>query len=411
LDQAAAKAVLDHLFRAGVEAAAPSRVLPAALATLDAPPTLLMAAGKAGVEMAEAALEAGVRPRAGLVVTRQGQGRPLPGLEGIEAAHPVPDGASLQAARRMLAMAKAAGEDDHILMLLSGGASALLCAPAEGLTLDAKQALTKALLRSGAPVDEINVVRRHLSAIKGGRLAAAAHPAKITTLAISDVVDDRPEAIGSGPTVADPAALADARAVLARYGVADPGLGWSESVKPGDPRLARCAYRVVASAALSLDAVQAAAHRAGYAPVRLGDQLQGEARDLGARHAAVARAHADRGGRLALISGGELTVTVRGDGRGGPNFEYAAALALGLEGFGGVASLSGDSDGIDGNCGAAGAFVFGDTADRASAASHRLDQALLDSDTASAFAAIGDVFAPGPTGTNVNDIRIILVGL
>ena len=385
MDRADAKATLERLFHAGVAAALPSAVVP------------------------EAALAAGVRPRAGLVVTRRGQGRPLRGMAVIEAAHPTPDETSVAAARRMLALADGASADDHVLMLLSGGASALLCLPGEGLTLAAKQAVTRALLRCGAPVQEINTVRRHLSAIKGGRLAAAAWPARVTTLAISDVVGDAPEAIGSGPTAADPTTLAQAKAILARYGVEDPGAGWSESPGPGDLRLTGSGCRIIASARQSLDAVRRAAAAEGFEPVSLGDDLEGEARDLGARHAGIARDHAGRRGRFALISGGELTVTMTGDGRGGPNFEYAAALALGMEGLAGVAALCGDSDGIDGNSGASGAFAFGDAAARARAAGRPLDRALAGSDTATAFAALGEVFAPGPTGTNVNDLRIILI--
>ena len=408
------KALLTRLFRAGVEAALPDRVVPDAVRALDAPPTILFAAGKGAVEMAEAALSAGVRPRAGLVVAREGQGRPLPGLTVLEAAHPTPDARSVEAARRMLALAQSATADDHVLMLLSGGASALLCLPGEGLTLEDKQAITRSLLRSGAPVHEINTVRRHLSAIKGGRLAAAAYQARVTTLAISDVVGDAPEAIGSGPTAADPTTLGQARAILAHHRVADPGVGWSESVKPGDPRLARSSFHVIASARQSLDAIRAAAEAAGYRPISLGDDLEGEARTIGARHAETVREHlkANGGEPLALISGGELTVTVLGEGRGGPNFDYAAALALGLADMADavdVAALAGDSDGIDGNSGASGAFVFAGTAARAQAAGRPLDQALATSDAATAFAVIGDVFAPGPTGTNVNDLRIILI--
>ena len=351
MDQAAAKATLERLFRAGVEAALPRNVVPAAVRALAVPPTILLAAGKGAVEMAQEALAAGVRPRAGLVVTRHGEARPLLGLQVIEAAHPTPDASSVEAARRMMAIAESAGADDHVLMLLSGGASALLCLPGDRLSLASKQVVTRALLRSGAPVNEINTVRRHLSAIKGGRLAAAAHPARLTTLAISDVVGDAPEAIGSGPTAPDPTTLEQAKAILARYGVADPGAGWSESLKPGDPRLAGATHRVIASARLSLDAMRAAAEAEGYTPISLGDDLEGEARNLGARHAQIAREYMGRDGRFALISGGEATVTMTGDGRGGPNFEYAAALALGIDGLGPVAALSGDSDGIDGNSG------------------------------------------------------------
>jgi glycerate 2-kinase len=409
LDRAAAKATLERLFRAGVAAALPSAVVPEAVRGLAESPTILLAAGKGAAEMAEAALAAGVTPLAGLVVTRFGQGRPSPGLEVIQAAHPIPDASSLAAARRMLVLAGDATADDRILMLLSGGASALLCLPGVGLTLDAKQAVTRALLRSGAPVEAINTVRRHLSGIKGGRLAAAAYPARLTTLAISDVVGDAPEAIGSGPTAPDPTTMAEAKAILARHGVADPGAGWSESLKGGDPRLARSTYRVIASARMSLNAMRAAAERVGFEPVSLGDNLEGEARALGARHAAIARNYAERGGRFALISGGETTVTLRGGGKGGPNFEYAAALALGIEGLTSVCALSGDSDGIDGNADASGAFVDGDSAGRARESGLSLDRALAANDTASAFAALGDVFAPGHTGTNVNDFRLILI--
>ena len=344
------------------------------------------------------------------MVTRQGEGRALLGLAVIEAAHPTPDASSMKAADRMLALAHAAGADDHILMLLSGGASALLCRPGEGLDLAGKQAITRALLRSGAPIGEVNTVRRHLSAIKGGRLAVAAYPARVTTLAVSDVVGDAPEVIGSGPTAPDPTTLDEAKAILHRYGVADPGAGWSESIKPVDPRLGRASHHVIVSAKDSLDAMRRAAEAEGYAVVGLGDSLEGEARDLGARHAEVAQDYARRGGRYALISGGELTVTVRGDGVGGPNFEYAAALALGLDGAPSIAALAGDSDGIDGVSGASGAFVFGDSAGRARDAGFALPAALDANDTATAFRAIGDVFEPGATGVNVNDLRLILVG-
>jgi hydroxypyruvate reductase len=259
-------------------------------------------------------------------------------------------------------------------------------------------------------VQDVNTVRRHLSAIKGGRLAVAACPARVTTLVVSDVVGDAPEAIGSGPTAPDPTTLDQAKAILNRYGVSDPGAGWSESIKPGDPRLARASYRVIASARDSLNAMRRAADAAGYETVTLGDELEGEARDVGVHHAAIARDYARRGGRYALISGGELTVTVRGGGVGGPNFEYAAALALGLDGASSIAALAGDSDGIDGVSGASGAFVFGDSVARALAVDLSLPAALEANDTAKAFRAIGDVFEPGATGVNVNDLRLILVG-
>ncbi len=410
MEQPAAKALLERLFRTGLAAASPHARVSEAVSTLFTPPTLLLAVGKGAGAMAEAALAAGVTPRAGVVVLRRGEGRPLPGVEVIEAAHPTPDASSIKAAERMLGLAQDAGADDHILMLLSGGASALLCRPGPGLDLVGKQAITHALLRSGAPVQDVNTVRRHLSAIKGGRLAVAACPARVTTLVVSDVVGDAPEAIGSGPTAPDPTTLDQAKAILNRYGVSDPGAGWSESIKPGDPRLARASYRVIASARDSLNAMRRAADAAGYETVTLGDELEGEARDVGVHHAAIARDYARRGGRYALISGGELTVTVRGGGVGGPNFEYAAALALGLDGASSIAALAGDSDGIDGVSGASGAFVFGDSVARALAVDLSLPAALEANDTAKAFRAIGDVFEPGATGVNVNDLRRILVG-
>ena len=361
------------------------------------------------MEMAEVVEASWIGPMDGVVVTRLGEGRPLRHLMVMEAPHPTPDERSVAAAEALLAAAKAAGPDDLVLVLLSGGASSLLCLAGEGLSLEAKQAVTRGLLRSGAPIQDINLVRRHLSGIKGGRLAAAAHPAPVLTLAISDVVSDAPEAIGSGPTVGDPSTVEEARAALARHGVADPGAGWSETIKPGDPRLAGSEFRIVASARTALAAVVEAAWAAGYRPVMLGEGIEGEARVVGAAHAAVALAAAKQGDCCALISGGEMTVTVTGSGRGGPNFEYAAALALGLAGAPGIHALAADSDGIDGNAGAAGALVAPDTLARLSAKGIDLAARLAANDAAPAFEAIGDVFAPGPTGTNVNDLRVILV--
>lgn len=406
---AAQKAELTRLFETGLEAARPTKAVAAALSTMGTGHTLLLAAGKAAAEMTEAALDAGVRPRRGLVVVRRGEGRPLPGLEVLEAAHPEPDGSSVRAGRAMLALARSATREDRALALLSGGASSLLCAPPPALGLRRKRALMGALLRSGASVEELNVVRRHLSRLKGGRLAVALHPATVHTLALSDVVGDAPEAIASGPTAADPSTVDDAQRILARYGLCDPGVGWTESVKPGDPRLATSVWRMVASARDGLAAVAQAARALGFEPVDLGVDLVGEARVVGARHGAAVRRRWPPEQPLAFISGGELTVVVTGQGAGGPNFEYAAALALALEGLGGVAALAGDTDGLDGVSGACGAFVFADTASRARAAGRPLEDALETHDTAPAFAAVDGVYAPGPTGTNVNDFRIILV--
>ncbi len=350
------------------------------------------------------------RPISGLVVARRGEVADGLRTPVAWANHPIPDQSSVDAGARLLDIAAAAGPADDVIVLLSGGASALACLPSPGLAIAKKAALTAALLRSGATVEEINTVRRHLSRIKGGRLAAAAHRARVTTYAISDVISDRAEAIGSGLTVADPTTIADAETVLARYGIATPACGFSESMKPGDSRLARAEFHIIASARTAHAALLAAARAQGFKSISLGADLEGEARAIGARHAEIARACAAHGRPFAIISGGELTVSVTGSGRGGPNFECAAALAIGVSGLDGVAALAADSDGVDGNSGAAGAFVDGSTAARAQRAGFNLETALRNNDCAAAFDAIGGSFAPGMTGTNVNDIRIILVG-
>lgn len=403
--------LLERIYRAGVAACHPSRVVPAALPSPPPGPVLVLAAGKASAAMAQAVEQAwGDSARlSGIVVARHGYGLPLQHLELVEAAHPVPDAAGEAGARRMLAMAEQADADTLVLMLLSGGASALLSLPGPGLTLEKKRALTRSLLRSGAAIHEINCVRRHLSAIKGGRLAAAAHPARVLTLAISDVVGDLPEAIGSGPTVADPTDLAEAHAVLARYGIADPGAGWSETPKPGDLRLAGNDYRIIARPALALAEAARLASEVGYRPMMLGDAVEGEAREIGAAHAAIAREHRRLGQRIALISGGELTVTVTGNGRGGPNQEYALGLAMALNGLDGVTAFAGDTDGADGSHDVAGAFVTSDTLARARAAGFDPQAALANNDAGTLLGAIGDLLVTGPTQTNVNDLRVVLV--
>jgi hydroxypyruvate reductase len=309
----------------------------------------------------------------------------------------------------MLSIAKAARAEDHVLVLLSGGGSALLCAPGPGLALSRKRVVTQALIRSGATIQEINLVRRRLSAIKGGRLAAAAAPARITTLAVSDVIGDAPEDIASGPTAPDPTTMDQALHVLDHYGIAVPDAGWSESLKQGDLAFARSTYRVIASSAGSLKAVRDASEAAGYHAVDLGEALQGEARATGFAHAKAVETYCAKSGRYALISGGELTVRVSGGGRGGPNFEYAAALASRIEGLEGVFGLAADTDGLDGNAEAAGAFFSGASAEAARKAGLSFEQALDTNDAGGAFERIGGVFAPGPTGTNVNDVRIILI--
>jgi hydroxypyruvate reductase len=419
---------LEELFATAVAAAHPSTCL---VPHLPAPPAagrlIVLAAGKAAGAMAEVAerhyrdtLRLAPDRLAGLAVTRHGYARPTRLLPVIEAGHPVPDQASLDGATRALALADGAGAGDLVLVLMSGGASANWIAPAGGLTLAEKQAVTRALLKSGAAIGEFNTVRKHLSRIKGGRLAAQAHPARVVTLAISDVPGDDPAVIGSGPTVPDPTTLADSRAIIARRGIelpaaavralADPA---NESPKPGDPVFADTEYRLVARPADAFAAVAAKVAAAGWEPILLGDRVEGEAREVAAAHARLARDTQAHGRRAVILSGGELTVTLKGQGRGGPNQEYALALAVALAGAPGIAAIAGDTDGTDGGRGAvddpAGALVDASTVARAK--SLGLDPAafLADNDSTGFFAALGDLLTPGPTCTNVNDFRAILI--
>lgn len=385
---------LERIFRAGVEACLPERVLPPHLPTPPRGRTMVLAVGKAAAGMARAAERHFAGDLAGVAVVPHGVPADLERIAVAHAAHPLPDESSVAAAERLLALAGEAMADDLVLVLLSGGASSLACVPGDGLSLEEKRQLTEALLRSGANIGEINCVRRHLSRIKGGRLALAAVPARLLTLAISDVAGDRPEDIGSGPTAADPTSVADARAVLGRHGIASPTAGWSETPDrvPGE-------LRIVARAADALAAAAAEARRLGYRPILLGE-CRGEARAVGREHAALALAAAPGS---ALISGGELTVMLSGAGKGGRNHEYALAASLHLAGRGGIAGLAADTDGLDGSSSAAGAF-FDDGIDQGAAA------ALADHDTGSWFARRGAQLVTGPTGTNVGDLRIILIG-
>ena len=385
----------------------------------------MLGAGKADAAMAQAVeahfAKLGQLDRLqGFVTTRHGFGLPTRKIEIVEAGHPVPDSASAAAATRALELATQAGPDDLVLVLMSGGASALWSAPVAGVSAADKQALTKQLLRSGAPIGDMNTVRRHLSRIKGGRLAKAAGAAQLMTLAISDVPRDEPQAIGSGPTVADPTTLADARAVLEKYRItpadaiaralADPA---NETLKPGAPELRRARFEIVARPQASLEAAAALARQAGYTPVLLGDSLEGEARDVGRAHVGLAMAARQKGERAAILSGGEFTVTVTGTGAGGPNQEYAMGLALGLDGAAGISALAGDTDGIDGGSGAAsdpaGALVFPDTLARARLRHMDAGSMLNNNDSTAFFRALGDLLECGPTQTNVNDFRVILV--
>jgi hydroxypyruvate reductase len=423
-----ARPFLEDLFAAAVAAAHPSTCL---VPHLPAPPEagrlIILAAGKAAGSMTEVAErhyldERSVRPDrlSGLAVTRHGYARPTRLLPVIEAGHPVPDQASLDGAARSLALADAAQADDLVLVLMSGGASANWIAPAEGLALAEKQAVNRALLKSGAAIGEMNTVRKHLSRIKGGRLAAHAHPARVVTLAISDVPGDDPAVIGSGPTVPDPSTLAEARAIVERRrldlppaavrALADPT---NESPKPGDPVFARTEYQLVARPADVFRTVEAKVVAAGFEPVLLGDRVEGEAREVAAAQARLAREIQAAGRRAVILSGGELTVTLRGQGRGGPNQEYALALAIELAGASGIAALAGDTDGTDGGGGSvddpAGALVDATTLARARTLG--LDPAafLSDNDSTGFFMRIGDLLTPGPTATNVNDFRAIIV--
>jgi hydroxypyruvate reductase len=356
----------------------------------------------------------------GFVTTRHGYALPTEVFAVTEAGHPVPDANSIRSATRALALAKTAGPGDLVLVLLSGGASALWAAPAVGLGLEQKQALTKQLLKAGARISEINCVRKHLSRIKGGKLAAAAYPAHLLTLAISDVPGDDPAIIGSGPTVGDPTTLAEARGVIQRYGLAPPlevitalSDPANETPKPGAPALAFAEYKLIAAPKAALEAAARLAQRKGYLVESLGDAVEGEARELAAAHAALALQAKQRGKRVAILSGGELTVTVRGGGEGGPNQEYALALAMALDGASGIAGLAADTDGADGGGGSAGdpagALVLPDTLSRAAAAHLNAATFLTNNDSTAFFGAIGDLVHCGPTQTNVNDFRVILV--
>jgi hydroxypyruvate reductase len=411
-----------RLFDVAVATARPEVCVPDHLPPPPRGRLIVTGAGKASAAMARALEANWDGPLSGAVVTRHGYALPTQHIEVLEASHPVPDAASEQAAHRMLDLARSAGPDDLVLFLLSGGGSALMAAPAPGLTLADKQAVTKALLASGATITDINCVRRHLSAIKGGRLAVAAHPAPIVTLAISDVPGDDPEAIASGPTVADPSTFADARAILAKYRIDGPepvirhlNEAEDETAKPGDPGLENAEYRMIARPAEMLAAAEAELKQAGYRNILLGDDLEGEARAVGAEHAALAKKHADEGGHIAILSGGELTVTIAGRGRGGPNREYALALALALNGDPRITAIACDTDGADGAPGSdggdvAGAIITPDSLERAAALGLDAAASLADNDAGGFFEKLGDAVVTGATQTNVNDFRCILIG-
>jgi glycerate 2-kinase len=421
------RAFLEGLYRTAVAAAHPAGCLTPHLPPPPSGRLILLAAGKAAGAMTEVAerhyLDTLAVPAdriAGIAVTRPGYARPTRVVRMIEAGHPVPDAAGLAATLDTLALADRAGPDDLVLALVSGGASANWIAPAPGISLGEKQAVTRSLLASGAAIGEMNTLRKHLSRIKGGRLAQRAFPARIVTVAISDVPGDDPAVIGSGPTVPDPTTLADARGIVERYrlgvapsvagALADPA---NETPKPGDPVFAATTFAIAARPLEVFAAVERAVRAAGHDCIQLGTALEGEARDVAAAHAQVAKDVRAAGRRTVILSGGELTVTLRRQGRGGPNQEYALAFAIALAGAPGISVLAADTDGTDGGGGSAadpaGAFADGTTLGRASRLG--LDPAafLADNNSTEFFEKLGDTLAPGPTCTNVNDFRAILV--
>ncbi|NDR57273.1 glycerate kinase type-2 family protein [Aliiruegeria sabulilitoris] len=404
---------LRRLFDIAVEVADPMAVIPRVLPEKPDGRVVVIGAGKASARMAEA-VESVWGPCEGLVITRYGYGRPCEGIEIVEAAHPVPDEAGLVATSRMLHRLQGLGEGDFVLSLISGGASALLVQPAGDITLAEKQAVNAALLASGAPIDKMNILRKHLSRVKGGQLAAAAYPAKMLSLMISDVPGDDMAFIGSGPTVGDATTAADARGIIEKWKIEIPASvdavlsGETGVVAPGDERLSRADNRVIAAPSQSLAAAVKEAVAAGCQVHLLGDDIEGEARDVAAEHAKAALSA--RGAKpVLLLSGGELTVTRRGDGVGGPNAEYALALAKALDGAEGIYAIACDTDGVDGAAEVAGAVVTPRTLARALELGGDPAEALARNDAHSFFARLEDQVVPGPTLTNVNDFRAILV--
>lgn len=404
--------LLRSLFARAVEVADPMQSLAAVLPPKPAGRVVVIGAGKASARMAEA-VEAEWGPCEGFVITRYGYARPCEGIEIVEAAHPVPDAAGVAATQRLLDLLETVEEGDFVLALISGGGSALLIAPAGDITLQEKQELTQALLASGAPIGEMNGVRKQLSAVKGGRLAAASYPAQMLALMISDVPGDDPGDIASGPTVGNTGDADLALATLDEWGVVPAASikayleAGGDPVLPDDPRLSRVENVIYAAPSQSLEAAAKLAADEGYTVQMLGDAIEGEARDVAAAHAEIARKAAP--GTL-ILSGGELTVTRRGDGVGGPNAEYALALALALDGAANIHAIACDTDGVDGAAEVAGAVIGPDTLAKARAAGIDADDALASNDAHNFFAAIDDQVVPGPTLTNVNDFRAIFVG-
>jgi len=414
------RTLLIDMLDAAIASAQPGLCVPPNLPPRPKGRTLVIGAGKASAAMARAVEDAWPGPLEGLVVTQHGYRVACDRIEIVEASHPVPDAAGEDAARRILGMVSGLGADELVLCLISGGGSALMPLPAAGLTLEDKQAVNRALLRSGATIGEMNCVRKHLSAIKGGRLAAAAAPARVVTLLISDVPGDSPSVIASGPTVPDPTTFADARAILEKYGISEPATAIQhlrdakdETPKPGDTVFAGNVTRLIATPQMALEAAADVARAAGVTPVILGDAIEGEAREVAKVHAGIARQVVRHGQPAAaptvLLSGGETTVTVRGKGRGGRNAEFLVALAVALGGMPQIHALAADTDGVDGTENNAGALLAPDSLARADRKGIDAKARLADNDGYGFFDALDDLVVTGPTLTNVNDFRAILI--
>ena len=422
------KKFLTSLFDAAVAAADPELVIRANLPAKPKGRTIVIGAGKGSAQMAAAFERAWAErhegedaPIEGIVVTRYGYGAPCKTIEIIEASHPVPDDAGLAASKRLFDAVSNLTEDDLVVALISGGGSALLPSPPEGLTLADEIAVNKALLASGAPISAMNAVRKHLSTIKSGRLAAHAHPAKVFSLVVSDIPGDNPAFVASGPTVPDATSRDDALKIIERYKLELPDAVLAHiksekahAPKPDDKIFADNEVRVIASAAVSLEAAVKEAERHGVEAVILSDSMEGEAREVAHVHAAIAREVADRDRPfkkpVVLLSGGETTVTIRAKGgKGGRNSEFLLSFALDIDGYGNIYALAADTDGIDGSEDNAGAFADGTTVSRLQKTGEDGAARLNANDAWSAFDAIGDLFMPGPTGTNVNDLRAILI--
>ncbi|MDH3637650.1 MAG: glycerate kinase [Gammaproteobacteria bacterium] len=404
-----------NLFDEAVAAASAERCLPTHLPPPPRGRTVVIGAGKAAAAMALTVESHWPTPLDGLVLTRYGHGTKCRDIEVVEASHPVPDQAGRETALRIVKQVSNLSEDDLVLALISGGGSALLSLPCDGIPFSDKQTVTRALLHAGATISEINCVRKHLSAIKGGNLAVRCAPARVVALMISDVPGDDPSVIASGPTVPDATTLADARDVIERYRIpatnavlAHLNDAQNETPKPGDPRFARVENRIITSARVALDAAAGCARDAGVDANIWGDDIEGEAREVGREHAARARAHLQSGGTpTVLLSGGETTVTVAGDGRGGRNVEYLLGLTLALDGIPGIYALACDTDGIDGTEDNAGAIATPDTLIRAQALGLDANAYLANNDAYGFFDSLGDLVTTGPTLTNVNDFRAI----